>query len=91
MLDVALLYQFVLLTANVRHDIVQDVEAQDTGIACAGDGLHGPDEYGVEWTESMLECSKGDSYTCGGTVGVGDDEAAHGARCKEGLLVQDYQ
>ena len=77
MLDVALLYQFVLLTANVRH--------------CARDGLHGRDEHGVKWTKSMLECGEGDSYACGGTVGVGDDEAAHGARCKEGLLVQDYQ
>ena len=91
MLDVALLYQFVLLTANVRHDIVQDVEAQDTGIACARDGLHGHDEHGIEWTESMLECGKGDSYACGSTVGVGDNEATHGAWCKEGLLVQDYQ
>ena len=91
MLDVALLYQFVLLTADVWHDIVQDVEAQDTGIACARDGLHGRDEHGVEWTESMLECGEGDSYACGSTVGVGDDEAACGARCKEGLLVQDYQ
>ena len=77
MLDVALLYQFVLLTANVQH--------------CTGDGLHGRDEHGVEWTESMLECGEGDSYACGGTVGVGDNEATHGARCKEGLLVQDYQ
>ena len=31
------------------------------------------------------------SYAWGGTVGVGDDEAVRGARCKEGLLVQDYQ
>ena len=29
--------ELVLLTANVRHDIVQDVKAQDTGVACAGD------------------------------------------------------
>ena len=77
MLDVALLYQSVLLTADVQH--------------CAGDSLHGRDEHGVEWTESMLECSEGDSYACGGTVGVGDDEAARGVWCKEGLLVQDYQ
>ena len=90
MLDVALLYQFVLLTADVRHDVVEDVEARDTGVACAGHGLHGRDEHGVEWTESVLECREGDSYACGGTVGVGDDEAARGARCKEGLLVQNY-
>ena len=91
MLDVALLYQFVLLTADVRHDIVQDVEAQDTRIAYSRDSLHGRDEHGVEWTESMLKCGEGDSYACGGTVGVGDDEAACGAWCKERLLVQDYQ
>ena len=78
MLDVALLYQFVLLTADVQHDIVQDVEAQDTRIACTRDSLHGHDEHGVEWTESMLKCGEGDSYACGSTVGVGDDEATRG-------------
>ena len=83
-----LLLEFVLLTADVWHNIV---EAQDTGVACAGDGLHGCDEHGVEWTESVLKCSEGGSYACGGTVGVGDDEATRGVQCKEGLLVQDYR
>ena len=77
MLDVALLYQFVLLTADVRH--------------CTRDGLHGRNEHGVEWTKSMLKCGEGDSYAYGGTVGVGDNEAACGVWCNEGLLVQDYQ
>ena len=58
-----------------------------TGVACARDGLHGHDEHGIKWTKSVLKYSERDSYACGSTVSVGDDEAMHGAWCNEGLLV----
>ena len=44
--------ELVLFAGDVRDDVVEDVHAGDARVAGAGDGLHGDDTGGVDWTEA---------------------------------------
>ncbi len=52
--------QLVLLAGDVRHYIVHDVHAADTGVSGSRDGLHGDDGHGVDEAEPGLEGGEGD-------------------------------
>lgn len=80
-------FDLLLFLADVRDDVVENVEGSDTGVTRTGDGLHGGDHDSLEGTESPLEGVEGDGNAGGGAVRVGDDETLRVARL--GLLMRD--
>jgi hypothetical protein len=65
----------LLLAADVGHDVVEDVEGGNAGVAAAGDGLHRGAEDGLKRPEGVFEGFERHDEAGGGAVGVGDDEA----------------
>ena len=64
--------ELVLLAADERHHVVQDVQGGDARVAGAGDGLQGDDVGGVDGAEAGFERGEGDHQARDCAVGVAD-------------------
>lgn len=66
-------FDFLFLAADVRHDVVQNVETGNTWVAGSGDRLHRAHEHRLQRTKRVFERLEWDDDTGRGAVRVGDD------------------
>ena len=68
-----LLFDLFLLAANVGHNVAQDVQRSDAGVARPGDGLHGRGEYFAQ-AKCLVQGFERHDHARDGTVWAGDEQ-----------------
>lgn len=84
-------FELLLLSTDVRHNVVQDVETGHAWVARARDGLHGSNEHGFDGAKCALESGERDDHCGRRAVGIGNDEALLEWGRLQGLLLGNHR